>query len=253
MSFPGHAQKTSKKTVPTESLLMPQVPRGNYLQLQEEKQRLQLKKFLLHRVFLVAKITANTERKDIADYYERVFQSILKHHIEAAVTGFLLIYPTSILHILESSSGTLYRILLDHLDQGKNDTKFFIQGMKIIVVSHNIPTRLFTQWHVSVIKVPVMYLDDITQTQSLEGVVTEFLTQTHKLALHVAKTVKVGAKGPGDNLHQLVPELLISEQIIKYLCKSEEFMDPEAFLNMYNRPAHITLDSEVIWPAPSCF
>ncbi|XP_039079286.1 testis-expressed protein 47 [Hyaena hyaena] len=253
MSFSGHTQKAIKKTFPTEALLMPQVPRGNYLHLQEEKQRLQLKKFLLHRMFLVAKITANMEKKDIADYYEQVFQSILKHHIEEAVTGFLLIYPTSILHILESSSGTLYQILLDHLDQEKNGTEFFIQGMKIIAVSHNIPTRLFMQWHVSVIKVPVMYLDDVTQTQSLGEVITEFLTQTHKLALHLLKTVKVGAKGPGDTLHQLAPELLIPEQIIKYLCKSEEFMNPEAFLNMYNRPIHITLDSEVIWPAPSRF
>ncbi|XP_058581152.1 testis-expressed protein 47 [Neofelis nebulosa] len=253
MSFSGHAQKTSKRTFPMESVLMPQVPRGNYLHLQEEKQRLQLKKFLLHRMFLVAKITANTEKKYIADYYEQVLQSTLKLHIGEAVTGFLLIYPTSILHILESSSDMLYQILLDHLDQKKNDTEFFIQGMKIIVVSHNIPTRLFMQWHVSEIKAPVMYLDDVTQTQSLEEVITEFLTQTHKLAIHLLKTVKVSAKGPGDNLHQLAPELLIPEQIIKYLCKSEEFMDPEAFLNMYNKPIHITLDSEVVWPAPSHF
>lgn len=253
MSFSVHTQKTRKRTFPNESLLMPQVPRSNYLHLQEEKQRLQLKKFLLHRMLLVAKITPNTEKKDLADYYEQVFQSVLKHHIGEAVTGFLLIYPTSILHILESSSGTIYRILLDHLDQEKNDPEFFIQGMKIIVVSHNIPARLFMQWHVSVIRVPVMYLDDVTQTESLEEVITEFLTLTHKLAIYLLKTLKVGAKGPGDNLHQLAPELLIPEQIIKYLCKSENFMDPEAFLNMYNKPIHITLDSEVIWPAPSRF
>ncbi|XP_008540523.1 testis-expressed protein 47 [Equus asinus] len=253
MSFSVHPRKTSKRPFPLESLLMPQVPRSNYLHFQEEKQRLQLKKFLLHRMFLVAKITANTERKDIAEYYDQVFQSILKRHLGEAVTGLLLLYPTSILHILESCNGTLYRILLDYINRGKNETEFFIQGMKIIVVSHNIPARLFMQWHVSVIKVPVMYLDDVTQSQSLEEVITEFLIQTHKLALHLFKTVKVGTKGPGDNLHQVAPELLLPEQIIKYLCKSEEFMDPETFINMYNKPIHITLDSEVVWPAPSRF
>ncbi|XP_045649273.1 testis-expressed protein 47 [Ursus americanus] len=253
MTFPGHVGKTSKRTFPVESPLMPQIPRGNYYHLQEEKQRLQLKKFLLHRMFLVAEITANTEKKDFADYYEQAFQSILKHHLGEAVTGFLLVYPTSILHVLESSNGTLYQILLDYLNHRKSEAEFFIHGMKIIVVSHNIPTRLFMQWHVSVIKVPVMYLDDMTQTQSVEEVVTEFLTQTHKLALHLLKTVKVGAKGPGDNLHQLAPELLIPEQIIKYLCKSEEFLDPETFINIYNKPIHVTLDSEVIWPAPTYF
>eukprot|EP00069_Balaena_mysticetus_P010333 bmy_20574T0 len=197
------------------------------------------------RMFLVARVTANTEKKDIAEYYEQLFQSILKRHLGEVVTGLLLIYPTSIVHILESSNGTLYQILLDYLSHEKDETEFFIQGMKIIVTSHNIPTRLFMQWHVSVIKAPVMYLDDVTQSLSLQEVMTEFLIQTHKLALHLFKTVKVGTKGPGDNLHQVAPELLLPEQIIKYVCNAAELMDPETFINMYNKPIHVTLDSEV--------
>ncbi|XP_012860081.1 testis-expressed protein 47 [Echinops telfairi] len=246
------APKTGKKP-PLESTLLPQVPRSNYLHTQEEKQRLQLKKFLMNRMFLIGNIQAHTEKKDIADYYENVFQLISKHHLGETVTGLLLIYPTSILHILESSSGTLFRILLDYLDHKKGESEFLIQGLKIIVMSHNIPSRLFMQWHVSVINVPVMYLDDVTQSQSIEEVVTEFLTQIHKLGLHLFKSVKVGAKGPGDNLHQIAPELLIPEQIIKCLGKAEEFLDPETFIKMYNNPIHITLDSEVVWPAPTRF
>ncbi|KAM5303481.1 testis-expressed protein 47 [Glossophaga mutica] len=252
MSLSIKTRNTSKRPFPLEPLL-PQVPRSNYLHFQEEKQRLQLKKFLLDRMFLVAKTRANIEKKDITEYYEQVFQSISRHHLEETVTGLLLIYPTSILHILESSNGTLHQILLDYLNHKKGEPEFFIKGIKIIVVSHNIPTRIFLQWHVSVIKVPVMYLDDVTQSQSLEEVITEFLTQTHKLALYLFKTVKVGTKGPGDNLHQVAAELLPPQQIIKYLYKSEEFMDPETFLNMYNKPMHVTLDSEVVWPAPSQF
>ncbi|XP_037363294.1 testis-expressed protein 47 [Talpa occidentalis] len=252
MSFSVHPRKNSKKPLTLESPLLPQVPRGNYLHLLEEKQRLHLKKFLLHRMFLVAELAANTEKKDISDYFEQIFQSISKRRLGEIVTGLLLLYPSSMLYILESSSGSLSRILLDYL-QHKKEGNFFIQRMKIIVVSHNIPTRFFMQWHISVINVPVLYLDDVTQSQSLEEVITEFLTLTHKLALFLFKTVKVGTKGPGDNLHQLAPELLLSEQIIKYLCKSEEFMDPETFISMYKKPIHVTLDSEVVWPAPSRF
>ncbi|XP_027811922.1 testis-expressed protein 47 [Marmota flaviventris] len=248
----GPSQKGRKRPLPLQAL-MPQVPRGNYLHLLEEKQRLQLKKFLLHRMFLVANTQTNLEKKEIAEYYEQVFQSILKHHLGEAVTGLLLIYPTSLLHILESSSDTLYQILLDYLDHERKETDYFVQNMKIIVISHNIPTRFFMQWHVSVIKVPVMYLDDVTQSQSLNEVITDFLTQTHKLALHLFKSMKAGAKGPGDNLHQVAPELLLPEQIIKYLLKCEQFMDPQTFMNMYNKPIHVTMDSEVVWPAPSRF
>nr|XP_004671138.1 testis-expressed protein 47 [Jaculus jaculus] len=253
MSFLIHNRKTSKRPLHLESLLMPKVPRTNYLHLQEEKQRLQLKKFLLHRMFLVGQIQANTEKKNISEYYEKLFQMILKRHLGEAVTGLLLMYPMSILHILETSSGTLYRILLDYVARRDNERDFMIEKLKIIVVSHNIPTRLFMQWHVSVIKVPVMYLDDVTQSQSLAEITTDFLSQTHKLALHLFKSVKVGTKGPGDNLHQVAPDLLLPEQIIKCLCNAEEFMDPSTFLSMYNRPIDVTLDSEVVWPAPSRF
>ncbi|XP_016074246.1 PREDICTED: uncharacterized protein C7orf62 homolog [Miniopterus natalensis] len=253
MALAAHTRKNSKKVFPLESLLPPQVPRSNYLHFLEEKQRLQLKKFLLDRMFLVAKTRPNIEKKDITEYYEQLFQSISKRHLGEAVTGLLFMYRTFILHILESSSGTLYRVLSDYLHHEQNETEYFIQGMKVIVVSHNIPTRIFMQWQVVVIKVPVIYLDDVTQSQSLKEVITEFLTQTHKLALHLFKTVKVGTKGPADNLHQPEPDLLLQEQIIKYLYKSEQFMDPGAFLNMYNKPIHVTMDSDVVWPAPSHF
>ncbi|XP_008259981.2 testis-expressed protein 47 [Oryctolagus cuniculus] len=251
MTALSHPRKTSQKPLPMESLLVPQVPRGNYLNLQEEKQRLQLKKFLLHRMFVVASIQENTEKTDVAEYYEQAFQSILKHHLGEAVTGLLLVYPTSMLHILESSTGTLYQILEEYLSH--QNEEFMIKDMKIIAISHNIPSRLFMQWHISLIKVPVLYLDDVTQSQTLEEVITEFLTHTHKLGLYLFKTIKVGTKGLGDNLHQIVPDLLPPEQIVKYLCKSKEFMNPAEFMNMYNKPIHITLDSEIVWPAPSYF
>lgn len=253
MSFMVHNRKGSKKQFQVDPLLLPKVPRTNYLHLQEEKHRLQLKKFLLHRMFLVGYIQGNTEKKDISEYYEQLFQSILKHHLGESVTGLMLLYPSTFLHILESSNGTLFRILLDYVAHEKSETEFMLQNMKIVVASHNIPTRLFMQWHISAIKVPVLYLDDESQSPSIEEVTTEFLTMTHKLALQLYKTVKLGAKGPGDNLHQLAPELILPEQIIKYLCKAEEFMDPASFLSMYNRPIHVTLDSDIVWPAPSRF
>ncbi|XP_076769318.1 testis-expressed protein 47 [Arvicanthis niloticus] len=253
MSFMVHNRRNSKKPFQVDPLLMPKVPRTNYLHLQEEKHRLQLKKFLLHRLFLVGHLQANTEKKEISEYYEQLFQSILKHHLGELVTGLLLLYPSTFLHILESSNGTLFRILLDYVSHEKGETEFMIKNVKIVVASHNIPTRLFMQWHVSVIRVPILYLDDDTQSQSAVEVTTDFLTMTHKLALHLYKTVKVGAKGPGDNLHQLAPELILPEQTIKYLCKAEEFMDPASFLSMYNRPIHFTPDSDIVWPAPSRF
>uniref|UniRef100_A0A674J400 Testis expressed 47 n=1 Tax=Terrapene triunguis TaxID=2587831 RepID=A0A674J400_9SAUR len=176
-------------------------------------------------------------------YHERLFQNILKYHLGEPVSGLLLLYPSSILHILESSSGTLYQILQD-LASLQNSKK------PILVVSHNIPTRLFLQWYVTMVTLPVTYLEDVTQSQSAEEVVTECLTLLLKLGTYLSKTFKVSSKGLGDNLHTLVPELLIPAETINYLFKAKEFMSPEAFLKMYNNPLQPAMASETVWPTP---
>uniref|UniRef100_F7AV76 Testis expressed 47 n=1 Tax=Monodelphis domestica TaxID=13616 RepID=F7AV76_MONDO len=246
ISFMPHGRHIGGKH--DQKILVPQIPRKNYLQHLEEKRRLQFKKFLLHRIFFVAQISENVEKKSITDYYEQLFQFILKSHLGESVTGIVLIYPTTILHVLESSVGTIYRILTDYVSHETTEPDFLLHDLKILVVSHNIPTRLFMQWYNSVIKAPVMYLEDVTQSQSKDEVVTECLTLVLKLGMYLLKNVKVGTKGPGDNLHSLVPELLLPEEIIKYLCRAEGFLSPALFLSMYNKPIHVILDAEVVWP-----
>ncbi|XP_074867360.1 testis-expressed protein 47-like isoform X3 [Carettochelys insculpta] len=233
-----------------DSLVPAPPPRSNLLSALEEKRRLQFKKFLLHRLFFVAKLSQRADRQEVTGYHERLFQNILKYHLGEPVSGLLLLYPRCILHILESSSGTLYHILHDLASLQKQGSCALLQEIKILVVSHNIPTRLFLQWYVTRVTLPVTYLEDVTQSQSAEEVVTECLTLLLKLGTYLSKTFKVSSKGLGDNLHTLVPELLIPAEIIEYLCKATEFMSPEAFLKMYNNPLQPAMASETVWPTP---
>ncbi|XP_034640143.1 testis-expressed protein 47 [Trachemys scripta elegans] len=246
----GARPSRGKGSVRAESLVPAPLPRSNLLSALEEKRRLQLKKFLLHRLFFVAKLSERADRRDITGYHERLFQNILKYHLGEPVSGLLLLYPSSILHILESSSGTLYHILQDLASLQKQGSSALLQEIKILVVSHNIPTRLFLQWYVTMVTLPVTYLEDVTQSQSAEEVVTECLTLLLKLGTYLSKTFKVSSKGLGDNLHTLVPELLIPAETINYLFKAKEFMSPEAFLKMYNNPLQPAMASETVWPTP---
>ncbi|XP_043379954.1 testis-expressed protein 47 isoform X2 [Chelonia mydas] len=227
----AHPSRT-KGSVRAESLVPALIPRSNLLGALEEKRRLQLKKFLLHRLFFVAKLSERADRREVTGYHERLFQNILKYHLGEPVSGLLLLYPSSILHILESSSGTLYHILQALASLQK-------QG-----------SRLFLQWYVTMVILPVTYLEDVTQSESTEEVVTECLTLLLKLGTYLSKTFKVSSKGLGDNLHTLVPELLIPAETINYLCKAKEFMSPEAFLKMYNNPLQSAMASETVWPTP---
>ncbi|XP_065416373.1 testis-expressed protein 47 isoform X3 [Chrysemys picta bellii] len=207
----GARPSRGKGSVRAESLVPAPLPRSDLLSALEEKRRLQLKKFLLHRLFFVAKLSERADRRDI---------TVLQRHI--------ISYPP----------------------RSSFSPKARLQEIKILVVSHNIPTRLFLQWYVTMVTLPVTYLEDVTQSQSAEEVVTECLTLLLKLGTYLSKTFKVSSKGLGDNLHTLVPELLIPAETINYLFKAKEFMSPEAFLKMYNNPLQPAMASETVWPTP---
>lgn len=64
-----------------------------------------------------------------------------------------------------------------------------LRSIKILVISHNIPTKLFSQWYATAVDVPET-LEDVTQTQTTEEVITECLTLILKLGVYLA-TLKV--------------------------------------------------------------
>ncbi|XP_019397671.1 PREDICTED: uncharacterized protein C7orf62 homolog, partial [Crocodylus porosus] len=207
-------------------------------------------KFLLHRLFFVARLPEGADGGEVTGYHERLFQKILKYHLGEPVSGLLLLYPNSILHIVESSSGTIYRILHDLASLQSQGPSALLQEIKILVVSHNIPTKLFLQWYVTMVTLPVTYLEDVTQSQSTEEVVTECLTLLLKLGAYISKTFKVSSKALGNNLHTLVPNLLIPAETINYLCNAKDCLSPEEFLKMYKGPLQSAMDSETVWPTP---
>uniref|UniRef100_A0A8B9P6V5 Uncharacterized protein n=1 Tax=Apteryx owenii TaxID=8824 RepID=A0A8B9P6V5_APTOW len=166
-------------------------------------------------------------------YHKRLFEKALKCHSGEQVSGLLLLYSSCVLHVIEVSYVNPFG------DQVE---------IKVLVVSHNIPTRLFPDWYVTTVTPPVTYLQDATQSQSTVEVVAECLTLLFKLAAYVPKIDNLN-----NNLHTLAPELLIPAETINYLCNIEECASPEEFLRMYLNPLQPAMDSETVWPAPSHF
>ncbi|KAM3826837.1 testis-expressed protein 47-like [Vipera latastei] len=230
-------------------MVMPSVARNTLLSALEERRRQQMKKYLLHRLIFVARLQENASEGEITDYHEQLFQKISRFHLGEAASGVLLIYSQSILHILEASSGTIYHILMDLALFEHQGAAALLRDIKILVMSHNIPTRLFSQWNATKVEVPVT-LEDVTQSQTTEEVITECLTLILKLGVYLA-TLKVGNKSLGECLHTAVPELLIPAETIQYLCRSQECLSPTEFLKMYNNPLQPQMDSETVWPTPT--
>ncbi|KAM6424520.1 testis-expressed protein 47-like isoform 1-T1 [Liasis olivaceus] len=177
--------------------VMPSVARNTLLSALEEKRRQQMKKYLLHRLFFVAMLREEASEGEITGYHEQLFQKISRFHLGEPASGVLLIYSQSILHILEASSGTLYHIL-------KNLALFEKQG-----------TTLFTQWYATKVEVPVT-LEDVTQSQTTEEVITECLTLILKLGVYLA-TLKVRADPFGSSLPDVTLISAGPAQLIRHI------------------------------------
>ncbi|XP_029432136.1 testis-expressed protein 47-like [Rhinatrema bivittatum] len=229
----------------------PSFNRINVLQAQEDSWRGQHRKCVLHRLFYVANVSPElADKRDVTVYYERLFYNFPKSHLGESFTGLLLLYQSCILHILESSSDNLYFILKDLAQMRTRGPNSLLQDIKILVISHNISARLFSQWSFRIINVPMLYLEDTTHEQSLETVLSECLTLLLRMAVYFAKMPKMGRQGPGENLHAIIPDLLVREDVIQYLCKAQDLMTPTQFLQAFNSPLHVTDASANVWPVP---
>ncbi|KAM4656821.1 testis-expressed protein 47 [Amazona ochrocephala] len=145
-----------------------------------------------------------------------------------------------------------------------------LQDIKVLVVAHDIPTRLFPDWVVAVVTSPVTWPSRTIQSQSTAEVVAGCLTLGLKLAAsiqsfevsfspyavvitawHVLFVTKDDSEDATESVPTVERELLIPAETINYLCKAEECTSPEDFLRTYLGPSQPTLDSEMVWPVPS--
>uniref|UniRef100_A0A8B9FPH2 Uncharacterized protein n=1 Tax=Amazona collaria TaxID=241587 RepID=A0A8B9FPH2_9PSIT len=154
-------------------------------------------------------------------YHRELLENLLEDHGGEPASGLLLLYPSRVFHILEVSSA--YPSLTPYIG---------LKDIKVLVVAHDIPTRLFPDWVVAVATSPVTWPSRTIQSQST----AEVHTDLSRLEQHIPTVER---------------ELLIPAETINYLCKAEECTSPEDFLRTYLSPSQPTLDSETVWPVPS--
>ncbi|XP_068769890.1 testis-expressed protein 47-like isoform X1 [Struthio camelus] len=203
-------------------------------------------KALLHRLIFVARISPElVDKRELAGYWDRLFQSLQCYYQGEAVTGLLLLYPSCMAHVLEASSDVLFSVLRDLRDLRQQGHRPLVLDPKILVLSHNIPSRLFREWSYKVLSVSVRPSDD--STEPLEGVASECLATLLRLGMLLLKC----PESPPhllDNLVEQVPELLGFEATVGHLLACHELQSPEQFLQAYDTPLHPGLDAARVWP-----
>ncbi|XP_070581361.1 testis-expressed protein 47-like [Ptychodera flava] len=209
------------------------------------------RKALLHRLVYIAKLGPElNDKRDLGSYYEKQFKQWQNQHQGEGVTGMLLVYPSYYVHLVESSQEVLMALIRD-LKSMEETSDTLITLSKILVVSGNVPTRLFNQWNSRVLNLPASRLELYETNEAVENLVSESLTQLLKLGAYLAKQPKLSLKNVMDTLHDKVPELLIPQDLIGYLLQSPELLSPQMYLEQYDKPFDVVLDNELVWPLPT--
>ncbi|XP_022102397.1 testis-expressed protein 47-like [Acanthaster planci] len=222
------------------------------LEVIEERNRALNRKALLHRLVYIARLSERLDdKRDLGAHYEKKFKQWQSHFQGEGATGMLLVYPNHYVHLVESSSEMLMALIRDLGIVEEAGDQTLISQSKILVISSNVPTRLFSQWSFRVLNLPASRLEEYETSEPIQSLAPECLALMLKLGAYLAKQPKVTLKNVMDSLHEKVPDLLIPQDLIGFLLQSTDLCSPKEFLNRYDKPLDIVLDSELVWPLPT--
>ncbi|OCT64369.1 testis-expressed protein 47 [Xenopus laevis] len=222
----------------------PGLPHSNALALLMD---IQHKKFVLHRLFLVAKRSPDqVDPRDITEHYEALFHAMVKSRLAEPVSGLLLIYPHCTVHIIESSSEALYAIIQDLEQMEQPGVHSLLQDSKILVMSRDIPGRLFLQWNFLVVNLPMTYLDNIALNKTLLTLLEEGLSLLLKLAVYLSNAQT--NNNTSQDVDRDMQQLLVREEIVSALLHSPDLQTPAEFLQLFSSPFHISNETDQVWP-----
>nr|XP_021152426.1 uncharacterized protein C7orf62 homolog isoform X2 [Columba livia] len=183
-------------------------------------------------------------------YHRGLFENSLEDRAREQVSGLLLVYSSHVCHVVESCSSTIHLIIQDLASLQSQGHGALLQEIKVLVVAHNIPTRLFPDWYVAVAPSPVTSPQRTAEPQPTAELVAELLALLLTLAAGVQSS-EDDSEDTLESVHTLAPELLIPAETINSLYNAEECASPEDFLSIYLSPSQPALDSETVWPVPS--
>ncbi|XP_035605323.1 testis-expressed protein 47 isoform X4 [Oncorhynchus keta] len=214
-------------------------------------------KFLLHRLIVVASLPQQlADRKDLGVHYEELNQRLQRYYQGDAITGLLLLYPTCMLHVIESSSEVLVSLLQDLRDMQERPHCVLIEAPRVLVMSHDLPSRLFQQWSYKVLNVPARVGGMLSrdgpereEEEDTDTLVSTALSMLLKLGNHLLKATK-GSKMPLGSVLDEVPEMIVPQDILVQLLSRGDLLSPQQYLQAYHTPLHILMDSERTWPPP---
>ena len=223
------------------------VPRQSLLDVVlEHKQKQSSQARLEDRITLLAKTKDMQEDdEEIRDYFLDLFD--LAATEDETCTGLVLVYPTACVVVLEAEQSILWDVLRRlHSSELDNSP---VNEFAILSSSEEISKRVFNMPYSTFLNeasAPAVLIED-----------SEKLIATATAAnLSILKLGEELRSLPGDEAQNLLANLRSSmttfptQETFKAIIGAEDTSSVDEFLEFFGKPVDISLDSEVVWPAP---
>ncbi|XP_051273547.1 testis-expressed protein 47 isoform X2 [Dicentrarchus labrax] len=201
-------------------------------------------KIVLQRLIVIARLPHHlADRTELGAHYEKLHFQLSKQYMWDHMTGLLLIYPSCLLHIIESSREVLISVLKDLQEIQQQPECSLLEAPKVVFMAHNHQSRLFQQWSYKVLSEAQAVGDtgakspEEEEEASTETLVCTVLSALQKLSEHLETSRAL----PGLVLDE-TPELIVSQEVLEELWARDELQTPQQHLQMYNSPLNISMD-----------
>ncbi|XP_068438973.1 testis-expressed protein 47 [Clinocottus analis] len=196
-----------------------------------------IERIVLQRLILIARLPLHlADRTELGVHYEKLHLQLSEQFIMDPMTGLLLVYPSCLLHVIESSRDVLVSVLENMQQQPEG---VFMEAAKLVFMAHDPESRLFPQWSYKVLDADERAVDykGLGEEESTESLVCSVLTALQTLGEPTSEKA-----GSGSALDES-PEPLVSESIIYNLLTRDELLTPQQYLQMYNTPMNIHMNA----------
>ncbi|XP_072312981.1 testis-expressed protein 47 [Eucyclogobius newberryi] len=193
-------------------------------------------KILLQRLFLTAQLPNGLgDRTELAAHYEKLSLQLSKRFPWDNVTGLLLLYPSCLIHVIESSKDVFVTILEDLIELQQTSDCVSIEASKIVFMAHSPHSRQFQQYKILHADVgPARGTKELVK-EPTETLVLQVLSSVNTIAkqLEQAKRTEGGSA---------LKDLGMSPDVLISLTTRADLQTPQEYLKLYNSPLHFSMD-----------
>ncbi|XP_062298265.1 testis-expressed protein 47-like [Scomber scombrus] len=200
-------------------------------------------KIVLQRLIVIARLPHDdlaADRTELGAHYEKLNLKLSKQYSWDHMTGLLLIYPSCLLHVIESSREVLVAVLKDLTEMQQQSDGIVLEAAKVVFMANDPESRLFQQWSCKVLNAD--QLDgDLKGAEDEEGNTESLVCCVLSALQNLSEQLETSKAPPGSVLDE-TPDLIVSQEILNQLLAQEDLQSPEQYLQAYNSPLNISMD-----------